>query len=401
MSKGVPSLSGRGRKRSGNVSCMVELIPSEARDLKHMEKTINLKTTPLFTEHLKLNAKMAPFAGWNMPIQYEGIIAEHNHTRTKASLFDICHMGEFYVKGDALESGLENIFSFSIGNMPAGKCRYGAILNEKGGIMDDLIVYRISKDEWMIVVNSATMDKDAKHIKSHLKKGAIFENRSGKLAKLDLQGPLSRDMLAELINPQIKKLKYYTFDYFDILGEKNIISRSGYTGELGYELYISSAKAALLWNYLLKDKRVKPAGLGARDTLRLEMGYSLYGQDVTESTTPLEAGLEKFVNFNKDFIGKDALVEQKKKGIKKLLVAFKADSRKAPRHDYSIMKDGKEIGRVTSGSFSPSLSCGIGLGYIDVDQAKLDGNILIKNGSTEIGATIAEKPFYKKSSLRS
>ncbi len=366
-----------------------------------MQNLTNLKNTPLINEHRKLAAKMIPFAGWNMPIQYEGIIAEHNHTRTQASLFDTCHMGEFYVKGNAVDSGLENIFSFSINNMPSGKCRYGAMLNEKGGIIDDLIVCRISGNEWMVVVNSARIEKDASHIESHIKEGAEFENRSQGLAKLDLQGPLSRDILAELIAPEVKRLKYYTFDFFDILGEKNIISRSGYTGELGYELYVSSGKVVELWNHLLKDKRLKSAGLGARDTLRLEMGYPLYGQDVTEDTTPLEGNLEKFINLDKDFIGKDALVGQKKEGVKKLLVAFKTDSRRAPRHDYSIMKDGKEIGKVTSGSFSPALSCGIGLGYVALPYVKIGEKVLVKNGPIEIKATITDKPFYKKSSLRS
>lgn len=365
-----------------------------------MGNAMDLKNTPLINEHLKLKAKMIPYAGWNMPIQYEGIMAEHNHTRTQASLFDTCHMGEFYVKGNAVDLGLENIFSFSINNIPSGKCRYGAMLNEKGGIIDDLIVCRISGDEWMVVVNSARMERDASHIRAHLKKGAKFENRSQQLAKLDLQGPLSRDILVELITPEVKKLKYYTFDYFDILGEKNIISRSGYTGELGYELYVSSEKVIELWSHLLKDKRLKPAGLGARDALRLEMGYPLYGRDVNEDTTLLEANLEKFLNLDKDFIGRDALVKQKKAGVKKLLVTFKTDSRRAPRHDYSIMKDGKEIGKVTSGSFSPALSCGIGLGYVATPYAKTGEEILIKSGALEIEATITDKPFYKKSSLR-
>ena len=366
-----------------------------------MTNTTNLKNTPLVNEHLKLKAKMAPFAGWNMPIQYEGVIAEHNHTRNQASLFDICHMGEFYIGGDAVESGLERLFSFSVKNMPIGKCRYGAMLNERGGIIDDLIICRISEDEWMVVVNSGTIEKDAKHIESHLKKDAQFENRSQKLAKLDLQGPLSRDILTELVTPEVKRLKYYTFGFFDILGEKNIISRSGYTGELGYELYTSSERVVELWNHLLKDKRLKPAGLGARDTLRLEMGHTLYGQDVTEDTTPLEGNLEKFINLDRDFVGKAALVKQKKEGIEKLLVAFKADSRRAPRRDYSIVKDGKEIGKVTSGSFSPSLSCGIGLGYVAMPYTKVGEKILIKGGPVEINATITEKPFYKKSSLKS
>ena len=358
-----------------------------------------MKTTPLINEHLRLKAKMAPFAGWYMPIQYEGIIVEHNHTRQSASLFDICHMGEFYVKGDAALSGLDNIFSFAVANMPIGKCRYGAMLNEKGGIIDDLVVYRIAKDEWMIVVNAGTIDKDFAHLKSRLKKGTHIENRSDILAKLDLQGPLSCDILSALIT-DIAKLKYYTFNHFDISGERNIISRTGYTGELGYELYVSTGKAVELWNFLLKDKRLKPAGLGARDTLRLEMAYPLYGQDVDENTTPLEANLERFINFDRDFIGKDALLRQRKSGVKRLLIAFKTDSRKSPRHGYSIIKDGRSIGIVTSGSFSPSLSCGIGLGYVESVYAKIGEDILIKNGNTEITAAICDKPFYTKGTAR-
>jgi len=366
-----------------------------------MEKTAELKYTPLSNEHTKLGAKMAPFAGWNMPIQYEGIIAEHNHTRTSASLFDICHMGEFYVKGDALKTGLENMFFFSVIDMPVGKCRYGAMLNEKGGVIDDFIVYRLAPEEWMIVVNAGTIDKDFSHLKAHLKKGTRFENRSQITAKLDLQGPLSRDILVKLINPDVAKLKYYTFNYFDILGERNIISRTGYTGELGYELYISAGKVVELWNSLLKDKRLKPAGLGARDTLRLEMGYFLYGQDVDEDTTPLEANLEKFINFDRDFVGKAALLKQKKDGVKKLLVGFKADSRKSPRHGYSIAKSGRKIGIVTSGTFAPSLSCGIGLGYVAVAHAKIGEEILIKAASaSEISAVICDKPFYKNGTAR-
>lgn len=365
-----------------------------------MERAAGLKMTALLKEHKELGAKMAPFAGWDMPIQYEGIIAEHNHTRSAASLFDICHMGEFYVKGDAVETGLEKVFSFSLKDMPAGKCRYGAMLNEKGGIIDDLIVYRIAKDEWMIVVNAGTVEKDFYHLKERLKRGAYLEDRSRVLAKLDLQGPLSRDILAERINPEAAKLRYYTFNYFDILGEKNIISRTGYTGEIGYELYISAGKAGGLWNLILGDKRVLPAGLGARDTLRLEMGYTLYGQDVDDGTTALEANLEKFINFDRGFTGKAALLKQKKSGVKKLLAAFRSCSRKAPRHGNFIEKDGKKIGIVTSGSFGPSVLCGIGLGYVDTAYAKIGQKILVKSDKTEIEAVIAEKPFYRQGTAR-
>ena len=363
-------------------------------------KTTDLKATPLFNEHLKLKARMVPFAGWNMPVQYAGIIAEHTHTRTQVSLFDICHMGEFYIKGEPEGSGLARIFSFPIRDMSVGKCRYGPMLNERGGIKDDLIVYRLSSDEWMIVVNSATVEKDAAHIKGNLAKNTVFEDRSDKTAKLDLQGPLAPDVVTALIHTDVTRLKYYTFGHFDILGERNIISRTGYTGEAGYELYVSAEKAVSLWDHILGDERVRPAGLGARDTLRLEMGYSLYGQDVTEDTTPLEGGLQRFVDFSKDFIGKSALVKQKAEGVQKLLVAFKSDSRRAPRHDDSIFNNGKEIGKVTSGSFSPTLLCGIGLGYVDADYADTGRELTVKHGPAEMKVKIAERPFYKHGSAR-
>ncbi len=365
-----------------------------------MEGTADIKDTPLLREHLALKAKMVPFAGWNMPVQYEGIIAEHLHTRTQAALFDICHMGEFYVKGDALKSGLERLFSFSIVAMPHGKCRYGAMMNEEGGIIDDLIVYRIADDEWMVVVNASTIEKDAAHIRRHLSKDAVFEDLSPKLAKLDLQGPLSRDIIADVIGPEVKKLKYYTFGYFDILGEKNIISRTGYTGELGYELYISVGKVSELWNRILADRRVKPAGLGARDTLRLEMGYTLYGQDVDETTTPLESNLVRFIHFDRDFIGREALLKQKKEGIKRFLVPFRSESRRAPRHEFAILAEDRRVGTVTSGSFAPSLSCGIGLGYIEAQHTKAGQKIFIEGNSVRFEAVITERPFYKQGTAR-
>lgn len=355
---------------------------------------MDLKKTALYQEHEKLHAKLAPFGGWLMPIQYEGIIAEHNWTRQNASLFDICHMGEFKVYGDADKSGLDRIVTNPLKKMSDGECRYGFMLSEKGGIIDDVIVYKIKSDEWMIVVNAATIDKDAEHIKKHLAKGAKFEDISGETAKLDLQGPLSRDVLQDIIGGDIKLLKYYRFDKFNILGEQNIISRTGYTGEMGYEIYISMGKVAGLWNKILSDKRVKPAGLGARDTLRLEMCYPLYGQDITDNESPIEAGFEKIIHFDKDFIGKDALMKAKKSSSRKL-ICFATDSRRSPRHNYSIFSDNKEVGIVTSGSFSPSMACGIGMGYVEPQYSVYGKDIVIKSENVEIKAKITDKPFYK------
>ncbi|MCK4519000.1 MAG: glycine cleavage system aminomethyltransferase GcvT, partial [Candidatus Omnitrophica bacterium] len=347
---------------------------------------MNLKTTPLHSQHIKLGAKFAPFGGWDMPISYSGIIDEHNWTRKSACLFDICHMGEFIISGTG--DALNKIVTMNIEEMPAKTCRYGFMLNEKGGVIDDLIVYKISADKYMIVVNAATKDDDFSNLKKHLPEDINLEDISDKTAKIDLQGPLSRDILKKIISSDIEKLSYYTFSYFDVLGGSSIISRTGYTGELGYEIYISSDKAIELWNILLKDERVKPGGLGARDTLRLEMSYPLYGHELDDKTSPLEAGLGIFVDLDKEFVGKDVLVKQKEEGLLKRLVCFKVDSRRAPRNGYKILSGDKEIGEVTSGSFSPSLKRGIGMGYVEADYRTAGTKVTLGDGRVKIKAEI-------------
>lgn len=357
------------------------------------------KQTPLIEQHRSLQAKLAPFGGWLMPIQYaDGIIAEHNWTRTKASLFDICHMGEFIVHGDPLHTTLNNILTINLAGMNVGQCRYGFMLNSSGGIIDDLVVYRLQQDKWMIVVNAATAENDAMVLVRHLARHTKFEDISAKTAKLDLQGPLSGDVLQKLVRG-VEKLEYYTFAEFDLLGEKVIISRTGYTGELGYELYLPAALAAEAWNLLLKDHRVKPAGLGCRDTLRLEMAYPLYGHELDETTTPVEAGLMLFVDMTKDFIGKHALADQKRNGARHRLRCFVCDSRRSPRNGYKIFSGDKEVGVVTSGSFSPSLNVAIGMGYVTPDL-KVGDRIIIRDNQTEINAALCDKPFYKNGTAK-
>ena len=358
------------------------------------------KNTPLFNEHKLLGAKLAPFGGWLMPIQYEGIIAEHNWTREKCSLFDICHMGEFFVSGDPVETQLERAVTQNLSTMKSGSCRYGFILTEDGGILDDVIVYKIDDIEWMLVVNAATSDNDFAHLQKILKPDCNLINISDRTAKLDLQGPLSREVLKGVAGDSIEDLKYYKSGKFSVLGQDCIISRTGYTGELGYELYISADKVQELWQLLLQDVRVKPAGLGARDTLRLEICYPLYGQDIDKESNPQEAGLDKFVDFNKEFIGKESLLVKNIDGIDRSLCCFEAVSRRAPRHNYKIYDGNNEIGIVTSGSFSPSLSKGIGMGYVKSGYAELDTSILLKEGNVTIEAKIVDKPFYKKGSVR-
>jgi len=335
-----------------------------------------------------------------MPIQYEGIIAEHNRTRRSAALFDICHMGEFIIHGDALRSGLENIVTFNVSTMPLGGCRYGFMLNDNGGIIDDLIIYRMEQEKYMLVVNAVTRYKDSEHIKNNLSAGVVLEDISDNTAKLDLQGPLSRDILTGVFGSDILGLKYYHFIELTILSKQAIISRTGYTGELGYEIYIDAECAAEVWNILLKSEKVKPAGLGARDTLRLEMGLPLYGQDIDETTTPLEAGFDRFIDLNKDFRGKDILLKQREQGLSKKLISFISDTRRSPRHNDKIISENKEIGEVTSGSFSPSLGKGIGMGYVENGYDWLGLGIVVKNEKAELLAKITDKPFYKSGSAR-
>ncbi len=358
------------------------------------------RTTPLSEVHKQLKARMAGFGGWLMPIQYKGIIAEHLWCRNSASLFDICHMGEFKLKADPGKDKLEEILTINLSQMPVMSCRYGFMLNNDGGVIDDVIIYKEQEDEFMLVVNAATTAGDFAHIKQCLSSDAQIEDISEKTCKLDLQGPLSREVLENIVGEDIGKLAYYTFGFFSLLGKKCIISRTGYTGELGYELYIGKDNVRELWALLLKDKRVEPAGLGARDTLRLEVGYPLYGADIDQSRNPIEAGLGSFVDFEKDFKGKAALEKFKAAGTGQKMACFISESRRSPRHNYKIYNDAKQIGVVTSGSFSPSLSCGIGMGYIESGFNIVGTPLLLKDGNVEIEAKITKRPFYKNGTAR-
>jgi aminomethyltransferase len=363
-------------------------------------KNTELKQTPLIQQHRNLNAKLDSFGGWLMPIQYQGIIAEHNFCRQSAALFDICHMGEFLIHSDPGLIRSERIVTFDMSAIPIGGCKYGFMLNESGGIIDDLIVYRMDNDKWMVVVNAATKNRDFSHINSNLSSGAVVEDISEKTGKIDLQGPLSRDILEPLAGENILKLSYYRFSDFSIFNKKTTISRTGYTGELGFEIYAPMPEIVELWHILLEDNRVRPAGLGARDTLRLEMGYPLYGQDIDDKTTPLEAGLDYFVDFNVDFIGKDALLKQRQQGLDRRFISFISDTRRSPRHGDMIYSEDKQTGIVTSGSFSPSLGFGIGMGYIENGYDWVGAHICLKNERGELAAQITNKPFYKKGTAR-
>ena len=359
-----------------------------------------LGKTPLCDRHEALKALMAPFGGWHMPIQYEGIIAEHAWCRTSAALFDICHMGEFLFEGDFAAGGLEDVFTFSVATIPVGRSRYGFLLNEQGGIVDDLIVFRLAADKAMIVVNAATASKDFVAIKERLK-GGDFADISAGTGKLDIQGPLSRDVMVAAFGAEIAAIPYFRFITMNILGVEAIVSRTGYTGELGYEVFIPAEKVGEMWDLLLKDPRVRPAGLGARDVLRLEVGYSLYGSDIDEGVTPLEAGLEGFVDLTKSFVGKEALLRQREQGMNRKKAAFEVNSRRSPRHHYELCFCGESVGSVTSGVFSPMLGRGIGLGFVKPELAVVGTPLTITHERVSMEATICELPFYRGGSLRS
>jgi len=358
-----------------------------------------MKSTPLISEHEALKALIAPFGGWNMPIQYEGIIAEHRLCREKSALFDICHMGEFHFRGELTTSGMEEIFTFSVTGIPPGRCRYGFLLNQRGGIIDDLIVFRLGENEVMIVTNASTIDNDYAVIAERLKGGEL-RDISAITGKLDLQGPLSRDILVKAFGPEIAAIPYFKSTRMRLLDVEAIVSRTGYTGELGYEIFLPSDKVKDLWRLLLADERVKPAGLGARDLLRLEMGYSLYGSDIDEETTPLEAGLGAFVNFDKEFIGREALLRQQRDGLARVKAAFRVTSRRSPRHHYEIWHGEAQSGTVTSGAFSPMLGCGIGIGLVGPEAAVIGAPLTIRHGNVSMEATVCDLPFYKGGSLR-
>ncbi len=353
-----------------------------------------LQRTVLFDKHQKLNAKNVGFCGWEMPVQYEGVIKEHEACRNGAALFDISHMGEFFYEGDIANSGINNATTTDFVKLPVGKCKYGFLLNEQGGVIDDLIVYKLDDTHLMFVVNAARIDVDFKQIKSHIKSGT-FQNRSSQTSKIDIQGPKSKEILQTLVSFDLGELKYFGFKQTTLLDALTIVSQTGYTGELGYELYVDNDTAPKLWDRLIELGAV-PAGLGARDVLRLEKGYSLYGHELDEQTTPAEAGIDCFVQYkNHDFTGKEALLKQKEEGISKVIIPFTTNSKRAPRNGFDIYQNGKKIGIVTSGTYAPSVQSGIGLGFVDVKSYDKNAQLELRTGRGSIPIYKATLPFYK------
>lgn len=354
-----------------------------------------LRTTPLSDWHREHGAKMAPFAGFDMPIQYAGILAEHNHTRNQVSIFDISHMGEFLLSGKGAKDALNQLVTQDLNTLAQGKCRYGFLLKESGGVLDDLIIYCLAEDEYMLVVNGSCEEKDFEWISGHLPQGIPLQNISADTAKIDLQGPLALDVLEEVLGESWRHLKYFNHTPSSWNGAPLRVSRTGYTGELGYELYLPAEQALSLWEALAADSRVQPAGLGARDTLRLECGYPLYGQDLDEEHTPREAGYGFLLKKELDFIGKSGLDV-----VRQHLVPLSIQGRRAARHNDKLLNvNGDVVGVVTSGSYSPTLGHSIALAWIDAGKES-DVEYLVEGARTNLPAQRTELPFFKEGTAR-
>ncbi len=349
--------------------------------------------TPLSAWHEAHGAKMAPFAGWYMPIQYEGILAEHKHTRESVSIFDICHMGEFLVSGPSCMERLKKAVSHNLAKLPQGKCGYGFILNEKGGVLDDCIIYCLDADSYMIVVNAACAEQDFAVLKERLE-GLAFTDISAQTAKIDIQGPLSLDVMEKLLQTDLHGTRYFSFLHADWQGHKMLVSRTGYTGELGFELYIDADQALNLWEALLKDERVRPAGLGARDTLRMEAGLSLYGHELDTEHTPVESGLGIMLKSESEYVGKSGLGTVREK-----LLPLQLEGRRAPRHGDAVELNGKAVGRVTSGTFAPTLGYSIAFAWVSADAADAEAYEIV-TARARLAAKVATLPFYKQGTAR-
>lgn len=360
-----------------------------------------MKSTPFTDKHIALGAKMAEFAGYNMPISYSGINDEHQAVRTNAGIFDVSHMGEFIVKGEHALELIQRVTTNDASKLTAGKAQYSALTNDKGGIVDDLIVYCLEENKaYMLVVNAGNIEKDWKWISKHNTHHAEMHNISDKTCLLAIQGPNATKLMQHLTDIDILNLKYYTFVKGTFAGVDNVIvSATGYTGAGGIEIYFEDKAGAAdtIWNKIFETgapEGLKPIGLGARDTLRLEMGYCLYGNDIDDTTSPLEAGLGWITKFTKEFTASTMLEEQKKSGVSRKLIGFEMIDKGIPRHDYEI-KDfsGVIIGKVTSGTQSPSLGKAIGLGYVSTVFAHIDTKIYIKVRDKLLLAKVIKLPF--------
>ncbi|PKV51208.1 aminomethyltransferase [Aquimarina sp. MAR_2010_214] len=359
-----------------------------------------MQNTALTEIHTALGAKMVPFAGYNMPVSYEGVNIEHETVRKGVGVFDVSHMGEFLITGPNALDLIQKVTSNDASKLVDGKAQYSYLPNDKGGVVDDLIVYRIADQKYLMVVNASNIKKDWDWISGHNTMNADMRDLSDEYSLLAIQGPKAAAAMQSLTSVDLEAMKFYTFEVSDFAGiEHVIISATGYTGSGGFEIYCKNSEVEQIWSKVLEagaDYGIKPIGLAARDTLRLEMGYCLYGNDINDTTSPIEAGLGWVTKFSKDFINADALAKEKEHGAERKLIGFELDERGIPRHDYDIVDgNGNTIGIVTSGTMSPSLGKGIGLGYVPSVFAKPGSKINIQVRKNAIPATVVKLPFYK------
>jgi aminomethyltransferase len=360
-----------------------------------------MKNTALTNVHEQLGAKMVPFAGYNMPVQYEGINIEHETVRQGVGVFDVSHMGEFFIKGPQALDLIQQVITNDASKLVPNKAQYAALTNEHGGIVDDLIVYQLAENSYMLVVNASNIDKDFNWITSHNHFDAEVTNTSDSYSLLAIQGPKAAEAMQSLTEVNLADIAYYHFAVGTFAGVPEvIISATGYTGSGGFEIYFKNESAAQIWERVFEAGAaygIKPIGLAARDTLRLEMGYCLYGNDINDQTSPLEAGLGWITKLSKSFVGSEVLVAQKAAGITRKLVGFELTEKGIPRHDYVIVDEkGQQIGLVTSGTMAPSLGKGIGLGYVAIDFSAVGTKIWIQIRNNQVAAEVVALPFYKK-----
>jgi len=359
-----------------------------------------MKNTALTHIHEKLGAKMVPFAGYNMPVQYEGINIEHETVRKGVGVFDVSHMGEFLIEGENALALIQKVTSNDASKLAIGDAQYSCLPNNTGGIVDDLIVYRVKEHTYLLVVNASNIEKDWNWISSHNDVNAEMKNISENYSLLAIQGPKAVEAMQSLTSVDLSAIKFYSFKVADFAGiEQVIISATGYTGSGGFEIYCKNNEVEKVWDAVFeagKSFGIKPIGLAARDTLRLEMGFCLYGNDINDTTSPIEAGLGWITKFTKDFVNAEALKKQKELGVRKKLVGFKMVDKGIPRHDYTIVDvTGVAIGAVTSGTMSPTLKEPIGMGYVTIENSKLGSEIYIQVRNKNLKAAVVKLPFYK------
>ena len=357
------------------------------------------KKTALFDKHVSLGAKMVPFAGFEMPVQYSGVTEEHFAVREKVGIFDVSHMGQFFVEGSSAKDLLQYVTTNNVDALEDGKAQYSCLPNGNGGIVDDLIIYKMEDEKYFVVVNASNIEKDWNHISKYNEKfGAKLTNASDEMSLIAIQGPKATETLQKLTDTQLSDIPYYHFTVGTVAGISDvIISNTGYTGSGGFEIYFKNEDAVKIWDALTEageEFGLMPCGLASRDTLRLEKGFCLYGNDIDDTTSPLEAGLGWITKFDKDFVDKQFLEKQKEEGVTRKLVGFEMQERAIPRHDYLVVDaDGNEIGKVTSGTMSPMKNIGIGLAYVAKPHFKVGSEIFIQIRNKNVPAKVVKLPF--------